>query len=81
MRRSVTTFAGALAIACAFAQSWPVPAPEMKPGTRWWWMGSAVDSVNIEALIKEYARAGMGSVEITPIYGVKGNEANDINHL
>ena len=81
MRRSVTTFAGALAIACAFAQSWPVPAPEMKPGTRWWWMGSAVDSVNIEALIKEYARAGMGSVEITPIYGVKGNEANDINYL
>lgn len=81
MRRSVTTFAGALAIACAFAQSWPVPSPEMKPGTRWWWMGSAVDSLNIEALIKEYARVGMGSVEITPIYGVVGNEAKDINYL
>lgn len=81
MRRSVTTFAGALAIACSFAQSWPVPSPEMRPGTRWWWMGSAVDSLNIEALIKEYARVGMGSVEITPIYGVVGNEANDINYL
>lgn len=63
------------------AQSWPEVKPEAKPGTRWWWMGSAVDSVNLTRNMEMYAKAGIGAVEITPIYGVKGNEANDIEFL
>ena len=63
------------------AQSWiPVP-PEARPGTRWWWLGSAVDSAGLEYNLTEMARVGIGAVEITPIYGVKGNEANEIPFL
>lgn len=60
---------------------WPEVRPEMKPGTRWWWMGSAVDSANLAYNLKQYAQAGMGTVEITPIYGVKGNEAHEVPYL
>ena len=65
----------------AGALSWPTITPEMKPGTRWWWMGSAVDEANLKYNLEEYARAGMGSVEITPIYGVQKNAANEIPFL
>lgn len=64
-----------------FAQDWPVVHTEARPATRWWWMGSAVDEENLKWTLDEYARAGMGGVEITPIYGVKGNDKNDIPFL
>lgn len=60
------------------AQQWPDAPAEARPGTRWWWLGSAVDEKNLTYNLEEYARAGMGAVEITPIYGVQGNDANDI---
>ncbi|MBR2234546.1 MAG: glycosyl hydrolase family 2 [Prevotella sp.] len=63
------------------AQSWPTPAAEAKPGTRWWWLGSAVDKENLQWNLREYAKHGIGAVEITPIYGVQGNEANNIPYL
>ena len=63
------------------AQSWPAPLPEAKPGTRWWWLGSAVDKENLEWNLAEYARVGIGAVEITPLYGVQGNDANNIPFL
>ena len=63
------------------AQSWPTPLPEAKPGTRWWWLGSAVDKENLQWNLSEYARAGIGAVEITPLYGVKGNDKNNIPFL
>ena len=31
--------------------------------------------------IGEYSSTGIGAVEITPIYGVKGNEANELSFL
>ena len=31
---------------------------------------------NLTYNLEEYARTGMGAVEITPIYGVQGNDAN-----
>lgn len=64
-----------------FAQQWPTVRPEMRPATRWWWMGSAVDKDNLKWTLDEYARAGIGGVEITPIYGVQGNDKNDIPFL
>jgi hypothetical protein len=63
------------------AQSWPTPTTEAKPGTRWWWLGSAVDKENLQWNIQEYAKHGIGAVEITPLYGVQGNSANNISYL
>ena len=44
-------------------------------------MGSAVDKDNINFLMEEYARAGFGGVEITPIYGTRGYEDRYIEFL
>ena len=60
---------------------WPTPKPEARPYTRWWWLGSAVDEAGLTYNLSEYAKAGIGGVEITPIYGVKGNDANNISYL
>jgi len=63
------------------AQTWPEETQTAKPAARWWWLGSAVDKENLEWNIRTYAEAGLGELEITPIYGVQGNEANDIPFL
>lgn len=60
---------------------WPQVTNEMKPWTRWWWMGSAVDKPNLKEHLQTYRNAGLGGVEITPIYGVKGTESRFINYL
>ncbi|MDR0415673.1 MAG: glycosyl hydrolase family 2 [Prevotellaceae bacterium] len=66
-----------------WAQSveWPPVAREAKPYTRWWWLGSAVDEANLTASLEAYAKKGIGGVEITPIYGVKGNDSSNIPFL
>ena len=64
-----------------FAQSWPEAKPEAKAGARWWWLGSAVDKANLRWTMQEYASHGIGALEITPIYGVQGNDANNIPYL
>lgn len=61
--------------------AWPEIKTEAKPAARWWWMGSAVDKENLTRNLEEYAAAGMGTMEITPIYGVQGNDANEIPFL
>lgn len=63
------------------AQTWPTSLPEAKAGTRWWWLGSAVDRQGLEWNLGEYAKTGIGAVEITPLYGVKGNEKNELLFL
>ena len=65
----------------ARAQSWPTPTQEAKAGARWWWLGSAVDKANLQWNISEYAKHGIGALEITPIYGVQGNQVNNIEYL
>jgi hypothetical protein len=60
---------------------WPIISSQTKPWTRWWWMGSAVDSSNLSICLRAYAKAGLGGVEITPIYGVKGYESRYLNYL
>ena len=52
-----------------------------KAGTRWWWMGSAVDEENLRWSLEQYAAKGIGTVEITPIYGVKGNAERNVPFL
>ncbi|SFE85112.1 glycosyl hydrolase [Thermophagus xiamenensis] len=60
---------------------WPEINKEMKPWTRWWWMGSAVDEKELGPLLEEYAAKGFGGVEIAPIYGVKGYEDRYVDFL
>lgn len=61
--------------------SWPNPTRECRPWTRWWWLGSAVDKENLTDLLEQYAKAGLGGVEICPIYGAKGYESRYIDFL
>ena len=60
---------------------WPAQKATSKPWTRWWWMGSAVNEKNIRVSLIDFHKAGMGGVEIAPIYGVKGQEENYIDYL
>jgi hypothetical protein len=60
---------------------WPAPTHENRPWTRWWWLGSAVDKTNLTRLLTEYRDAGIGGVEICPIYGAKGYEDRFIDFL
>ncbi|MCR4583660.1 MAG: glycosyl hydrolase family 2 [Prevotella sp.] len=63
------------------AQQWPPANTEAKAGARWWWLGSAVDKQNLEWTMQQYASHGIGALEITPLYGVQGNQANNIPYL
>lgn len=60
---------------------WYAETTVNRPFVRWWWQGSAVDPEGLTFNLEEFARQGMGGFEITPIYGVQGNEANDIPYL
>ena len=70
-----------LSPSCTYAQLLPQPTQEAKPGLRWWWLGSAVDKQNLQWNLEQYAKVGAGAVEITPIYGVQGNDKNEIPYL
>jgi hypothetical protein len=61
--------------------TWPETTREAKAGSRWWWHGSAVDKDNLKWQMEQLAAAGIGNLEITPIYGVKNNEAKNIAYL
>ena len=81
MRKTILSLALCTLTLAAHAQQWPTVNQEAKPGLRWWWLGSAVDTTNLHWALKQYASHGMGAVEITPIYGVQGNEDNNIDYL
>jgi alpha-L-rhamnosidase len=60
---------------------WPPITQETKPWARWWWEGSAVNKADLTANMQDYKAAGLGGLEITPIYGVHGYEKQFINFL
>ena len=62
-------------------RDWPPITAETKPWTRWWWQGSAVERRSLSADLEALAAAGIGGVEVTPIYGVRGAEARFIPYL
>lgn len=67
-----------------FAAPSPMITPDAstaKPWTRWWWPGSAVDEANLTRQLEQFAAAGLGGVEITPIYGVRGYEDRIVPYL
>ena len=78
----ISIFFVLLFISCTIESvEWPEPTQESKPWTRWWWMGNAVDQENIKRELQEFADVGIGGIEITPIYGVKGEEDRFIDFL
>ena len=81
MKQILSTIVLGMLSMTVIAQSWPTPTTEAKAGARWWWLGSAVDKENLQWNLQEYAKHGIGAVEITPIYGVQENEANNIPYL
>ena len=60
---------------------WPAPTRESRPWTRWWWLGSAVDSASLTTQIAELDSAGFGGVEVTVLYGAKGAESAYLPYL
>jgi hypothetical protein len=62
-------------------RDWPPITAETKPWTRWWWQGSAVERRSLSADLEALAAAGIGGVEVTPIYGVRGAEERFIPYL
>ncbi|MEZ4701813.1 MAG: glycosyl hydrolase [Rhodothermales bacterium] len=77
--------AGLFLAACTAAPSadvaWPAVTQTSKPWTRWWWHGSSVTPAGITAALEAYRDAGLGGVEITPIYGVAGYEDAFVPYL
>ena len=66
----------------SFAQiKWPAITQQTKPWTRWWWLGSEVNKKDLTTLMQQYQQAGLGGLEITPIYGVQGEDSLYINFL
>ncbi len=71
-------------LAAVFAEAqlnWPTVTNVTKPWTRWWWEGSAVNKKDLTWNLEQYRKAGLGGVELTPIYGVYGHEKEFINFL
>ena len=60
---------------------WPSITKESKPWSRWWWMGSSVNPTDLKAAMEAYSKAGLGGLEITPIYGVHGYEDKFVKFL
>ena len=61
--------------------AWAAPTRENHPWTRWWWMGNAVDTTNLTHQLELFQAAGIGGVEICPIYGAHGYEDRFIQYL
>lgn len=63
------------------ALAWPRVTSQSKPWARWWWLGSAVNRRDLSTALAQYERAGLGGLELTPIYGVRGEEGRFIDFL
>jgi hypothetical protein len=61
--------------------AWPEITRENRPWTRWWWPGSIVTQNDLTTAMEKYKQAGLGGLELTVIYGVKGEEDKFINFL
>ncbi|MBZ4192195.1 glycosyl hydrolase [Niabella beijingensis] len=82
MIRFLLLGAGCLLVNTAVAQiSWPAVTQTNKPWTRWWWQGSAVNKQGLTWNLEQYNKAGIGGTEITPIYGIQGQEKEFVDFL
>jgi len=82
LKKLVFFFVFLFSFSFSFSQlQWPSVTNTTKPWTRWWWEGSAVTKNDLTWNLEQYQKAGLGGVEITPIYGVYGYEKSFINFL
>src|SRR5687768_14218586 len=82
LRKFLLTATIVLSSLAATAQlNWPSVTNVTKPWTRWWWEGSAVNKTDLTWNLEQYQKAGLGGVELTPIYGVEGYEKQFIDFL
>lgn len=81
MKPILLSFLCLSSLAVANDTLWPEPSFEAKPWTRWWWLGSGVDHKNLTTQLQRFHEAGIGGVEICPIYGAKGYEKRDLSFL
>ncbi|WP_104023435.1 glycosyl hydrolase [Gemmatirosa kalamazoonensis] len=75
------TIAAPRAHAQAGPLAWSAVGREQRPWTRWWWLGSAVDSAGLTRELRGLAAAGFGGVEVTAIYGAKGADSAYVPYL
>ena len=67
--------------AAADELAWPPLTAQTRPWAWWWWHGSAVEETNLAHELQRFQAAGLGGVQITTIYGVKGAETREIPYL
>jgi hypothetical protein len=60
---------------------WPPITKETKPWTRWWLPGSITTREDMTAALEKYQNAGLGGMELTVLYGVKGQEDKFVQYL
>lgn len=83
MRRLVFSAFLLLTSTYVFTQSpeWPSVSDQTRPWARWWWPGSIVSREDLSKVMEQYAGAGLGGLELTVLYGVKGYESKFISYL
>ncbi|MET0463021.1 MAG: glycosyl hydrolase [Chitinophagaceae bacterium] len=82
MKKGLFAFCfGVIALVSDAQVQWPAVTNTTRPWTRWWWEGSAVNKQDISWNLQQYNKAGIGGVELTPIYGVYGHEKEFIDFL
>ncbi len=72
---------GTISSPAADELAWPRITSQTRPWAWWWWHGSAVDETNIAHELQRFSDAGLGGVQIIPIYGVKNGDDRDIRYL
>jgi hypothetical protein len=82
MNKAILIFLFSYVHCTAFAQpAWKPITQQTKPWSRWWWQGNAVNQKDLTFNLEAYQKVGLGGLEITPIYGVKGYESQFIDFL
>ena len=88
LSKAVLSYSGCILIILVVSQKvqgsqpWPFEiTAECRPGTYWWWPGSALDKENMDWNLEAMQKAGFGTLHIVPIYGAKGYEHRYIDFL
>lgn len=76
----LAVFVAALPLSAADLD-WPQITSQTKPWSRWWWLGNTGTKQDYTVQMERYAAAGLGGLEITPIYGVRGEEKQFRDYL
>lgn len=81
LKAAVTAAFAVCSLTAAAQATWPAVTQQAKPWARWWWEGSAVNPQDLTWNLQSYQKAGLGGLEITPIYGLRGHEKEFIPFL